>query len=497
MRTATLRLCVALASVAGAQAFAPMPAVPTPQVAAVRRQPLLRQAPCRAPQPAMFLSLPKLLVSVPTLYALMSVNEYVTHRWYQHEEFNRDHAFQRFVQRLAFIFRKRPLVKADGRNNIIKIHGGGHVRAAARPVPFELARGVTALAPCPPQHPFCLVPSAGHSHADALACTTPQVEHHAETYDDMSLKKDPRWRKTKAAASLDSDRFRGTAFTWTVTGLMTIQMLPTSLPVFALLGFSLLETFAVLLPGMLLHAAVWNMLHPPMHGLPNVPASVGVPSSWLAKLRNTAYFKYIYENHQGHHVLGVSRDPRPLPLAPRASGLAPLASASPPSPQPRHRYALLLTLTLVCVLAGASQLPRVLPADRPPAWYVRAHARVGAEDASSARPRCHRALGSARGAARCAAGPSHRRRPRDRGRPHPDGVAQRSRVRVTPIGAARIPSCLDGPCSGIRLSRSDGRHRSCQHLGRGRRRRATRPPPCAARSGQWVRLPTVSAVTRL
>merc|ERR1719159_1855731 len=73
---------------------------------------------------------------------------------------------------------------------------------------------------------------------------------------------------------------------------------------FALLGFSALQTVAVLLPGMLLHALVWNMLHPPMHGLPPVPASIGAPSFLLAKLRNTGYFKYIYENHQGHHVLG-------------------------------------------------------------------------------------------------------------------------------------------------------------------------------------------------
>merc|ERR1719331_1711044 len=193
-------------------------------------------APRRAAGPTMFLGPAKVLVSIPALYALMSVNEYVTHRWYQHEEFNRDHAFQRFCQAVAHLLRKRPLRKADGRPNMIKIRGGGH------------------------------------------------VEHHAETYDDMSLKKDDRWRQTKAAASLDSDEFRGTAFTWQTTGLMTIQMLPTTLPAFALLGFGLLETFAVLLPGMLVHALVWNMLHPPMHGLPEVPMTVGAPSAplrWL------------------------------------------------------------------------------------------------------------------------------------------------------------------------------------------------------------------------
>lgn len=196
------------------------------------------------------------LAALPALYGLMSINEYATHRWYQHEEFNRDHIFQRFCQKVAHLFANRPTIDADGRSNIIKIKGGGH------------------------------------------------VEHHAETYDDMSLKKDPRWRQTKAAASLDTDVFRGTAFSWKVTGLMTIQMLPTTLPVFALLGFNLLQTFSILLPGMLLHALVWNMLHPPMHGLPDVPLSYGAPGFLLKGLRDTGYFRYIYENHQGHHVLG-------------------------------------------------------------------------------------------------------------------------------------------------------------------------------------------------
>jgi hypothetical protein len=46
----------------------------------------------------------------------------------------------------------RPLLRADGRKNMIKIKGGGH------------------------------------------------VEHHAETYDDMSLKKDEKWRRTKVGS---------------------------------------------------------------------------------------------------------------------------------------------------------------------------------------------------------------------------------------------------------------------------------------------------------
>mmetsp|Transcript_33931 Transcript_33931/g.53993 ORF Transcript_33931/g.53993 Transcript_33931/m.53993 type:complete len:375 (-) Transcript_33931:165-1289(-) len=213
----------------------------------------------RAASPAMVGTLGKVL-ALPTLYTLMSVNEYVTHRWYQHEEFNRDHALQRLCQRVAKLITGRPLFNKMGRRNTIKLKGGGH------------------------------------------------VEHHAETYDDMSLKKDPRWRATKAALSLNKDVFRGTAFSWPVTFWMTIQMLPTTLPVFALLGFTVLQTFAILLPGMLLHALVWNMLHPPMHGLPSVPISYGAPSSVLESLRSTAYFRYIYENHQGHHVLGGQKN---------------------------------------------------------------------------------------------------------------------------------------------------------------------------------------------
>mmetsp|Transcript_13770 Transcript_13770/g.40427 ORF Transcript_13770/g.40427 Transcript_13770/m.40427 type:complete len:340 (+) Transcript_13770:99-1118(+) len=258
---------VLLAFAAAAAAFAPAqlqqprlssataPALlPARPLAATR--PLVATRPARHAQPAMFLGVRKALISVPVLYVLMSLNEYATHRWYQHEEFNRNHAFNRFFQRLLSVLKNRPMRLPDGRANLVKLKGGGH------------------------------------------------VEHHAETYDDMSLKKDKRWRQTKAAASLDSDIARGTAFSWAVTGMMTVQMLPSALPVFALLGFGLLETLAVLLPGMLVHALVWNMLHPPMHGLPPVKLKYGAPSWPLEGLRDTAYFKYIYENHQGHHVLG-------------------------------------------------------------------------------------------------------------------------------------------------------------------------------------------------
>ena len=85
---------------------------------------------------------------------------------------------------------------------------------------------------------------------------------------------------------------------------MILQMLPTTIPAFALLGFSLPGTLAVLFPGMLLHALIWNTLHPPMHGLGDVSMATGAPSRWLARLRDSRYFRYVYENHQGHHVMG-------------------------------------------------------------------------------------------------------------------------------------------------------------------------------------------------
>ena len=37
-------------------------------------------------------------------------------------------------------------------------------------------------------------------------------------------------------------------------------------------------------------------------GLPDVPATDGLPSSWLASLRGSAFFEYLRLNHVGHHV---------------------------------------------------------------------------------------------------------------------------------------------------------------------------------------------------
>merc|ERR1740125_14869 len=116
---------------------------------------------------------------LPTMYALMSLNEYMTHRYFQHLEFNRPE---------SLLWLKSIIAKATGDPVAPKVPGDGH------------------------------------------------VEHHAETY---------------AAMSLDDDAWRGTAFHWSATTIMTIQMLPSVLPTYMAMGFSPGETMAILLPSML------------------------------------------------------------------------------------------------------------------------------------------------------------------------------------------------------------------------------------------------------
>ena len=179
------------------------------------------------------------VAGLPLMYGLMSANEYVTHRYYQHNEIGKVELYQ-------------TLRKAD---KIPKLDGGGH------------------------------------------------IEHHAETYDDMSLKTDnPVWMASAPAQRMIGNKYRGTAFTWGVTRDMCLQCIPTVFPAFALLGWGPLATLALWLPSMVLHGLVWNALHPNMHGLPDVPASDGLPSSWLAGFRGSAVFEYLRLNHVGHHV---------------------------------------------------------------------------------------------------------------------------------------------------------------------------------------------------
>jgi hypothetical protein len=181
-------------------------------------------------------SLFQVVVSVPAMYSLMSVNEYITHRYYQHNDLG-------------------PILKRIFKG---RLTGGGH------------------------------------------------VEHHAETRDDMSLKTDdPRWMKSPAALMLDADTYRGTAFSWTVTGIMFMQLLVTCVPVMHfLIGWSLLASIGWIVPALALHTLVWNALHPAMHGLPDIPATEGPPGGLLAPFRASKLFQFLERNHVGHHVVG-------------------------------------------------------------------------------------------------------------------------------------------------------------------------------------------------
>ena len=185
----------------------------------------------------------KVALAVPIMYASMSVSEYITHRYYQHTDFNRNP----IMQALANLFTA---------NKGFKVKGGGH------------------------------------------------VEHHAETLDDMSLKNDERWIKSPAAKALDSDKYRGTAFTWSVTIIMFVQLWMTCSPFMSFLGWSSKGTVGWVIPSLLAHTLVWNALHPAMHGLPDPNIFEGPPGFLLASFRNSKLFKWLELNHVGHHFVG-------------------------------------------------------------------------------------------------------------------------------------------------------------------------------------------------
>lgn len=170
--------------------------------------------------PSALLLQPKVVLAVPVMYILMSVNEYITHRYYQHAEFNKNTFLQK-ITCFVMNIEKAPKVKGGGHGTYLK-------------------------------HQQLLY----YLH---LYNTFIAVEHHAETYDDMTLKSDEKWKNSPAAKSLDSDEYRGTAFTWKVLGLMTLQMLPTALPVFMTMGFSFIQTMLMLMPSMLLHGLIFYL----------------------------------------------------------------------------------------------------------------------------------------------------------------------------------------------------------------------------------------------
>jgi len=170
------------------------------------------------------------VVGLAGLYAIMSFNEYVVHRYYQHLGIN-----------------KNPIYR------FLRTKCG-----------------------------FPLVASSGH------------VEHHKETLDDMTLDRRP-------SVKLDADPFRGTAFSCDVSAMMTGQIAVQSYPFLWLCGWSFKASTIALFAAMLLHAAVWQTLHPAMHELPDPPLTYGVPGWSLKFLRSSGYFKFLYMNHEGHH----------------------------------------------------------------------------------------------------------------------------------------------------------------------------------------------------
>ncbi|OUS42475.1 hypothetical protein BE221DRAFT_61534 [Ostreococcus tauri] len=155
----------------------------------------------------------RVVLAAPTMYALVSANEYVTHRYYQHAEFNKNETL------------KKVWCTLTGKKEAPKIGGGGH------------------------------------------------IEHHAETLDDMSLRVDDKWMKSEPAKILVGNKYRGTAFNWDVTGLMLGQMVITCVPVLSIMGYGFVAQAALITTSTLVHAAVWNSLHPAMHGLNEIPMS--------------------------------------------------------------------------------------------------------------------------------------------------------------------------------------------------------------------------------
>ncbi|CAE8642371.1 unnamed protein product [Polarella glacialis] len=126
------------------------------------------------------------------------------------------------------------------------------------------------------------------------------VEHHRETLDDMTL--DPRENENNNnALMLDADPLRGTAFPWVATLYMTTSTLLVAYLPLSFLGWSSAVIVGVVVAAVLLHALVWNALHPAMHGLPDVPITTGVPSAPLAGLRDSALFAHLRNYHAAHH----------------------------------------------------------------------------------------------------------------------------------------------------------------------------------------------------
>jgi len=164
------------------------------------------------------------------LYFIMSLNEYIVHRYYQHLGINTT-AMYRWLRR---------------KFGLVSLRSSGH------------------------------------------------MEHHKETLDDMTL-------DIRSHPILDNDPYRGTAFSWVISATMTVEIAIQSYPWLWLCGWTFRASTVALLSAMALHAMVWQTLHPNMHELPDPLLSYGVPGWSMKWLRNTGYFKFLYQNHEGHH----------------------------------------------------------------------------------------------------------------------------------------------------------------------------------------------------
>jgi hypothetical protein len=77
------------------------------------------------------------ILVVPTMYTLMSLNEYMTHRYFQHLEFNRPGNFMMLKNLLSRFTGKEPMDH--------KVPGDGHVEHGGGPgvpgTPFPVGPG--------------------------------------------------------------------------------------------------------------------------------------------------------------------------------------------------------------------------------------------------------------------------------------------------------------------------------------------------------------------
>ncbi|CAL1169946.1 unnamed protein product [Cladocopium goreaui] len=130
------------------------------------------------------------------------------------------------------------------------------------------------------------------------------VEHHRETLDDMTLDVEPGRELVldidpfRGAGAGDQLQYQ-LPMAWYFEDVY--WRLSVGFPYAYFPGWSAQVIVPVVVSAMLFHALLWNALHPHMHGLPDVPLEVGAPSWVLKAFRDSALFNFLRENHAGHH----------------------------------------------------------------------------------------------------------------------------------------------------------------------------------------------------